>query len=76
MPIRLDQIFRNRCVTWRVVRMGWDISEITIKLFSVSFSCTADRLKVPHGLTDNTGILSKTTFEIVVSLPFSLRFRD
>ena len=22
MPIRIDQIFRNRCVTWRVVRMG------------------------------------------------------
>ena len=47
---------------------------MTVKLFSISFSCTANRLKVPHGLTDNMVILTKTTFEIIVSLPFPFLF--
>ena len=74
--IRMDQIFGNRCLTWRVLRMCWDIAEMTIKCFSVFFSCTANRLKVPHRLTDNMAKQAKTTSGIVVSFPFPFRFRD
>ena len=36
----MDQIFWNRCLTWRVLIMCWDVAEMTIKRFFVSFSCT------------------------------------
>ena len=73
---RMDQIFGNRCLTWRVLRMCWDIAEITIKRFFVSFSCTANQLKVPHRLTDNMAKQTKTTSGIIVSFPFPFRFRE
>ena len=31
---------KNSCLIWRVLRMCWDIAEMTIKCFFVSFSCS------------------------------------
>ena len=50
---RMDQIFGNRCLTWRVLRMCRDVAKMTTKRFSVLPPCTANGLKVPHRLTVN-----------------------
>ena len=66
---RMDQIFGNRCLTWRVLRTYQDTTKMTVKRFSVSSSCTANRLKVPHRMTDNMAKQTKTTSGIV--FPFT-----
>ena len=53
-----------------------DVAKMTTKRFSVSPPCTANRLKVPHRLTDNMTKQTKMTPGIVVLFPFPFRFRD
>ena len=72
---RMDQIFGNRCLTWRMLRMCRDVAKMTTKRFSVLPPCTANGLKVPHRLTDSMTKQTKTTSGIVVSFPFLFRFR-
>ena len=31
---------KNRCLTWRVLGMCWDVAGMTIRRFFISFSCT------------------------------------
>ena len=67
MCSRMDQIFGNHCLKWRVLRMCRDIAKMTIKRFFVSFSCTATHWKFR---TD-----SQTTWQNKQRRPLESSFR-
>ena len=58
---------KNWCLTWRVLRMCWDIAETTIKHFFVSFSWT-----VSHKYDGNETTIPEVVFACFAMLSVSL----